>query len=222
MNGYFSKETLNQSAELTGKWEEEVTAVRRDGSRPELPPVHRLRPGNQAALHPRRHRADGFRPRHRRPGRVSLPPRQPGHRLPRPHLDLPDVLRHGKREGHERPLAHAPQGRTDGAQHRLRFSDAHGLRQRLPQGARRVRPLRRRHRHPRRFPDPDGGDPDGSGDHLHDDQSPRHRPLGDVLRGGGEQGGAADGRSAGRSRTTCSRSSSPRRPSCARRSRRCG
>ena len=105
---------------------------------------------------------------------------------------------------------------------RLRPADPDGLRLRRPDRARRGRQGRRRDRLDRGHADPVRRDPARRGLHLDDDQRPGGAAAADVpARRRGERRRPAT-RSPARSRTTCSRSTSPAAPTSTRRRTRCG
>ena len=160
--------------------------------------------------------------RHRASRRAAVHPRHPPDRLPEPALDDADVRRVRCRRGHERAVPPAARGRPDRPVDRLRHADAVWLRQRRPRGRGRVRDVRRRRLEPGRHGDPARRAAARRRLDVDDHQFAGRADLGDVHRGRGEGRRPARPARGHDSRTTSSRSSSPRRNSSSRRCRRCG
>ena len=183
---------------------------------------HRQRRADRGALHAgaSRRLRSGNRPRLSRP--VSVHARRPCVDVSQPALDHAAVrrLRHGPPD--QRTLQVPARQRADRPQHRVRSADAHGPRLRRSALARRSRPARRRRRYARRHGGAVRRHRPGGGLRVDDDQRPGHHRHG-VLPGQRPTTAASIGSScAAPSRTTSSRSSTPRTRSSFRRSRRCG
>ena len=181
---------------------------------------HAVRHADQAALHAGGRREPRLRARPWLPRRVSLHARRPADDVSRQAVDDAHVrgLRRGR--GDQRALQVPALAGADGPLGRLRHGDALRLRPRPPDGARRVRQVRRRGLLAGRHGDPLQGHPARPGHDLDDHQQPGAGHLGDVHRRRREAGRPDGASSAARCRTTSSRSTSRRRSSSSRRSRR--
>ena len=125
----------------------------------------------------------------------------------------------GRRD--QRPLPLPARPRPDRPQRRLRPAHPDGVRLRPPDGRRRGRQGRGGDRLPGRHAAAVRGHPPRPGLHLHDHQRPGGRLL-LLYQLVGEEQGSTRPPSPARSRTTCSRSTSPAAPTSTRRRRRCG
>ena len=129
---------------------------------------HPLRARDRAGLRPARRRRRPPHGPHRLARRVPLHPRAPPHRLPRPGLDDPPVLRLRQRRADQRPLQDAPRRGRRRPLRRVRHAHPHGPRLRRARLPRRGRPLRRGHRLHRRHGPPLQRDRPRRRHHLHD------------------------------------------------------
>ena len=182
MNKMLEPKSLDQLEHEVADWEaNEVALVPEEAGRAQAAILHHRRFSGQARLHRRRYRrhADrGYRPA--RPLPVHARPLSDD--VPQPLLDhAPDRrLRH--RRGHQQTLQVFDRAGADGPLHRLRYADADGLRLRSPDERRRGRPRRRRRRYARRHGGALRRHRSGENLGLHDHQSERLDPAGDVYR----------------------------------------
>ena len=164
---------------------------------------------------------------HRLPARSRLARRVPVHArraaddVPRPPLDDAHVrgLRHARAD--QRALQVPARAGADGPLDRLRFPDAHGLRQRLAALARRGRHVRRRGRHAARHGGALRPDPARQGHDVDDHQRSGDRAALRSTSRSPTRAASRAQRSAARCRTTASRSSSRSTRGSSRRAPRC-
>ena len=138
----------------------------------------------QSAVHARRSRRLGLRPRTRLSRTVSLHPRRAGHDVSRPPVDHAAVRRHGRRRRVEPPLQVSAEPGHHRTERRVRSADADRARLRQPAGHGRSRQGGRGHRFHRRHDAAVRRHQPGEDLHLDDHQRHRVDPAGAVHRGG--------------------------------------
>ena len=155
--------------------------------------------------------------RPRRSRQTSLHPRDPRNDVSRQALDDAPIQRIRNRRGNEPALSVSPGARTDRAVGGLSPPDLDGLRLGSSDVRGRSRQVRRRDRFPGRHGSALRRHPARQDQHVDDDECPGDDSLVHVSGGRGKAGSIRGTSSAGRSRTTSSRNTSPRRPTSFRR-----